>query len=179
MSRKPVMVLLAMLASLLLASHAPAVYHVETGRFLQKDPHATGLPILGDAGWLHGRAPLVPVSAFNLRQHFRDGMNTYEYLRSSPLNRSDPLGLYSTAWMASLAPGIAANILQNALMGAAASATNAGIWAVNFTASGALVVGYNFDNIMMFAQNADANWDNWINEFSRRGVTVDRHMNVR
>lgn len=44
-----------------------------------------------------------------------------------------------------------------------------GIWTVNTTMSGALVVGMNFDAIMMFAQNADANWNNWISEFSSRG----------
>lgn len=95
MSRNPLLILLAVLASFLFTSNAYAVYHVETGRFLQKDPHGTGVPLITDAYWFNGRAPLVNVSGFNHHQQFRDGMNLYQYLRSNPVNRSDPLGLYA------------------------------------------------------------------------------------
>lgn len=49
--------------------------------------------------------------------------------------------------------------------------TTGGIWALNTTASGALAVGYNFDNIMMMASHMDANggqyWDDLVNMFGQ------------
>lgn len=98
MTCNSILVLLAVLASFLFTSKAHAVYDVQTGRFLQADPHATGLPIMPDQAqwWFHGRASVVEVNGFNTRQHFRNGMNTYQYLRSNPPRYRDPLGLY--AW---------------------------------------------------------------------------------
>jgi len=98
MARNPLLVLLAVIASLLFTSNAHAVYNVQTGRFLQADPYATGLPILNDQArwWFHGRPPMPEVGGFNVRQHYRDGMNQYQYLRSNPPRYNDPLGLW--AW---------------------------------------------------------------------------------
>lgn len=63
-----------------------------TGRFLQRDPVATGLPVLNE-NWYHGRAPLVAPGIFDARWHYNDGMNLYEFVGSNPVTRTDPSGL--------------------------------------------------------------------------------------
>jgi hypothetical protein len=94
MSRNPLLILLAVLASLLFTSNAHAVYHVQTGRFLQADPNASGQPLIYNAGWFHGVAPSVAVIGFDIEERYRDGANLYQYLGSNPLTNSDPLGLF-------------------------------------------------------------------------------------
>ncbi len=174
MSRNPLLLLLAVLASFLFTSNAQAVYHVQTGRFLQADPNGTGMPLITDSGWFGGRAPFVGISGFNFRQHYGDGMNHFEYVRSNPINRSDPLGLMSTIELGGVGgiQGMLAGLFNGAAsVGTSLSGlmTSGGVWAINTSASGALVVGMNFDAIMMFASNADANWNNWVNELSNWG----------
>jgi YD repeat-containing protein len=66
--------------------------HVGWGRFLQRDPNATGLPVQSDLGY-HGEALSGVVQAFNLGIHYGDGANVYEYIRSDPLGGGDPTGL--------------------------------------------------------------------------------------
>jgi hypothetical protein len=63
------------------------------GRFLQRDPNASGQVVLNDANRFHGRAPVVGIPHLDLRTMYGDGMNLYEYLGSNPITRNDPLGL--------------------------------------------------------------------------------------
>jgi len=67
--------------------------HVGWGRFLQRDPNATGLPVQAGLGF-HGDGFVASVQGFDLAVHYGDGVNVYEYLRSSPLGGSDPAGLF-------------------------------------------------------------------------------------
>jgi len=175
MSRSPLLILLAVLASFLFTSTAHAVYDVQTGRFMQADPNGLGQPLITDAGWFGGRAPMLAVRGVNIRQHYGDGMNHFEYLRSNPVNNRNPLGLMTTMdlGMTGGIPGMLAGLLNGAAsVGTSISGlmTSGGIWAINTTASGALVVGYNFDNIMMMTSHMDANggdyWDDLVNFFN-------------
>ncbi len=63
------------------------------GRFLQADPNATGLALMGHF-ILHGQAMDLAVDVVSLRDRFRDGSNLYAYLRSNPAAHVDPLGLW-------------------------------------------------------------------------------------
>jgi hypothetical protein len=65
------------------------------GRFLQSDPNATGVAVMGSLT-RHGRAAAFGADEFNLERHYGDGSNSYGYLESSPWGMSDPLGLYGT-----------------------------------------------------------------------------------
>ncbi|MCC6678160.1 MAG: hypothetical protein IT436_13545 [Phycisphaerales bacterium] len=70
------------------------VYHAGVGRFLQRDPNATGQPVLGNGNIeFHGLAAVVAAISPNLGLTYDDGMNLYEYLGGNPVNRSDPMGL--------------------------------------------------------------------------------------
>jgi hypothetical protein len=93
MSRSPLVHLLVLLISVLATSPALAVYSASTGRFLQRDPNATGLPVFSQLAY-NGESPGAPYIEFDIMIHYRDGTNTYEYLRSNPPLYSDPLGLY-------------------------------------------------------------------------------------
>lgn len=84
--------LVCWLAVSLLTGTALAEKDPVTGRFLQRDPVATGLPVLSE-NWFHGRAPRVDLGIFDARWHYNDGMNLYEFVGSNPVNRTDPSGL--------------------------------------------------------------------------------------
>jgi hypothetical protein len=62
------------------------------GRFLQRDPNATGLPVQAGLGF-HGDGFDASVQGFDLAVHYGDGANVYEYIGSDPLGGSDPTGL--------------------------------------------------------------------------------------
>jgi len=87
--------LLSLLAILLLActSSAPvaAEYNPKTGRFMQADPHGTGL-VVAPHLWYHGSNPTVTVNAAYELQ-FADGMNFYQFTQSNPITGIDPTGL--------------------------------------------------------------------------------------
>jgi len=68
------------------------VYSPSMGRFFQPDPNATAMTLI-EASAHHGRGMDALVSAFDVQGLYGDGMNLYEYLGSSPWQRSDPLGL--------------------------------------------------------------------------------------
>jgi len=66
-------------------------YSPALGRFFQRDPNATAMTLLGSSSTGSGfRAISI---AFSMNQLYGDGANLYEYLGSSPWNRSDPMGL--------------------------------------------------------------------------------------
>jgi hypothetical protein len=92
--RRIVMFAIYAVVAVLAPSLARAEYSPSLGRFLQRDPNATGQPVMLDAQWFHGRAPSTLVPGMDIEEHYRDGMNTYQYVKSNPLTNSDPLGLF-------------------------------------------------------------------------------------
>ncbi|MBX3387653.1 MAG: hypothetical protein KF768_13880 [Phycisphaeraceae bacterium] len=104
------------------ASHE-VVYHARNRvfsprhqRFTSVDPNATGVPILD--GLSFGGIAIGPSSIDpDYLAHFGDGMNAHAAFASNPIGLCDPLGLFTTAHLAPLAPGAAAAILRNALFG--------------------------------------------------------------
>ncbi len=117
--------MLAMAVFALVAADANAIYDPKHGRFLQRDPIGTGDIVVHDqqggprivvapgvvnparVGSIPGRAPVsnfIPrdpavvqprVSQASLTSNYVDGMNLYQYVKSSPLNGVDPLGLWN------------------------------------------------------------------------------------
>jgi hypothetical protein len=65
----------------------------DLGRWLQRDPNATGLGLIEDA-CRYGARWFPGIHAFDLATHCGDGPNPYEYVGSGPWIRGDPLGLY-------------------------------------------------------------------------------------
>ncbi len=84
---------LATFLALVCVASALAEYNPLLGRFLQRDPVATGLPVIENEYWFHGRAPQIYPSIFDARWHYNNGMNLSQYVGSNPVNRRDPLGL--------------------------------------------------------------------------------------
>jgi len=83
--------LLCMIALGALAADASAMYHPTMGRFLQRDPgpgHANRIGA-GGAARLGGFLPRDPTGS----NQYADGMNLYQYVRSSPTRHTDPTGL--------------------------------------------------------------------------------------
>jgi hypothetical protein len=163
---RPLALALALFLALLCSPAARAHFDVTSGRWLQPDPIGMAQQIQFDQWWFHGQTPMVGIGGPSLREHYRDGASHYEYLRSNTWTRSDPLGTFSTAWMAPMAPGMAWAIVENALMNAGLSA---GTWAVGAAGTGFLVATENWDSVMMAVQNTDANWDNWIGDAANAG----------
>ena len=83
----------ALVALLVASVAARANPDPQLGRFLQRDPNASGQLVLNDKTWFHGRAPYLEQPTVSIRAMYGDGMNLYEYLGSNPLTRSDPMGL--------------------------------------------------------------------------------------
>lgn len=65
-----------------------------TGRFLQRDPVGTGAAIIDDTTF-HGRAPRVVIYRPDGLVQYADGMNLYEFVKSNPINLTDPLGTWT------------------------------------------------------------------------------------
>jgi hypothetical protein len=59
---------------------------------LQRDPNATGAPVLTKMAF-HGMSLHVPPLELDLQRHYTDGLSTFQYLRSNPAANSDPSGL--------------------------------------------------------------------------------------
>jgi hypothetical protein len=68
-------------------------YDVDLGRWLQSDPNASGLLMLESARFSGGTPFLSPI-LIDLQGIYGDGGNLYCYLRGSPWDGYDPLGLY-------------------------------------------------------------------------------------
>lgn len=75
------------------ASTARANPDPTLGRFLQRDPNATGMIVLDDATWYHGRAPMPGYPNVDPASMYANGANLHQYLGSNPLARTDPMGL--------------------------------------------------------------------------------------
>lgn len=83
MPRFPILaVLVAALAALAFSPTASATYDPVKGRWLERDPLDVGFD---QAGFLKGTDS----------SGYREGANLFQYCRSSPISRSDPLGLAS------------------------------------------------------------------------------------
>ncbi len=68
------------------AVDALAMYNPATGTFMSRDPGAGAMTRIGAGGPAIG-------GGFAPRDQYRDGMNLYQYVRSSPANHLDPTGL--------------------------------------------------------------------------------------
>ncbi|MBX3364546.1 MAG: hypothetical protein KF866_07255, partial [Phycisphaeraceae bacterium] len=68
-------------------------YDPQLGRFLQRDPNATGLLILREVA-LGGKSIGASVFRLDLATHIGDSVATSAYLGINPLTRSDPTGLW-------------------------------------------------------------------------------------
>ena len=64
------------------------------GRFLQRDPNATAMPLL-EANILNGQLLPFELQALELLNLYAYGTNIYPFARSSPTNWADPLGLWA------------------------------------------------------------------------------------
>ena len=69
-------------------------YSPALGRFLQRDPNETAMPLL-TAMVSNGGTVGILLGAFDAQAHFGTGMNVYLYLGSNPLHGYDPMGLMS------------------------------------------------------------------------------------
>jgi hypothetical protein len=67
-------------------------YSPTLGRFLQRDSNETALPLLAAAAF-HGEIVGGDGVGLDIRNHYGDGMNLYEFLGSNPPGRGDSLGL--------------------------------------------------------------------------------------
>ncbi|QYK47766.1 MAG: hypothetical protein KF838_13365 [Phycisphaeraceae bacterium] len=63
------------------------------GRYLQRDPNASGQVVLNDATWFDGAAPMVDPSFVAMREVYANGLNLYTMLGNNPVMHHDPLGL--------------------------------------------------------------------------------------
>jgi hypothetical protein len=98
-------------------------YSPTLGRFIQRDPNETALPIM-TALAMNGESWSIATGGLDAQALYGDGMNLYGYLSSNPVNRSDPSGLFS---------------LPEISMG---GAINAGLFALNV--GGPIMDGYNY-----------------------------------
>jgi RHS repeat-associated protein len=67
-------------------------YSPALGRFLQRDPNETGLPII-TALLMNGQSMSILMSGFDARGLFGDGVNLYLFAGANPVNRLDPSGM--------------------------------------------------------------------------------------
>ncbi len=95
------------------------VYSPALGRFLQRDPNETALPVLGA---LASNASTISalVGPFVAAAHYADGMNLYTFAGGNPVMNRDPLGLSLMDDVDSLIGEIAG---QRVAAGAAVSST--------------------------------------------------------
>ena len=84
----------------IVAADASAMYHATLGRFLQRDPGVgAGSPArVGSAGAAVGGGFIErdPTGS----NQYADGMNLYQYVKSSPGGHLDPTGLRAKTWFA-------------------------------------------------------------------------------
>jgi hypothetical protein len=73
------------------------VYNPRLGRWMQRDPIHTGMP---HVSWSRTNGPHITVMPMHTPPYV-DGLSPYEYVRSNPVNRRDPSGMFSLADFAS------------------------------------------------------------------------------
>ncbi|HYD02255.1 MAG TPA: polymorphic toxin-type HINT domain-containing protein, partial [Phycisphaerales bacterium] len=69
------------------------VYHPMLGRFMQKDPNESGLPVIANGAMMAANPAMASLLPFDAQGMYGDGMNLYGYLGGNPYVRRDPLGL--------------------------------------------------------------------------------------
>lgn len=94
--------LIALLTIAIFAPNAAAVYDPATGRFIQRDPRANphfDSMRIGLASSTFGM-PSTPVRIGTVQTHDSNDelTNLYEYVRSNPMTRVDPMGLQGIGW---------------------------------------------------------------------------------
>ncbi len=62
------------------------------GRWLTRDPAEAAIPIITALAF-NGATPYDSIDRLIPNEHYRDGLNLYEFVGSNPVNRIDPLGL--------------------------------------------------------------------------------------
>jgi YD repeat-containing protein len=105
-----------------LVSYSRIHYHTRNrvldptlGRWLQRDPNATGQCVIESLAH-HGRQAEVQMSDAGLEGHMEDGLNTHQYVRGNPIRGGDPLGLFDMGSMmfgSSTAAGLQSEWTQN------------------------------------------------------------------
>ena len=63
------------------------------GRYLQRDPNASGQVVRSNDLWFDGAVPFVDPSSAAVREAYANGLNLYAALGNNPIMRTDPLGL--------------------------------------------------------------------------------------
>jgi hypothetical protein len=80
--------------SVLLASLAAIANPVpQHGRYLQRDPNASGQVVLNDEAWFGGQPPFIMPAESVFASIHANGPNLYAMLGNNPVTRTDPLGL--------------------------------------------------------------------------------------
>jgi len=69
-------------------------YSPTFGRFIQRDPYETAMPIFSFLA-MNGDIMQLVNHMFSLQGHYGDGMNLYQYCGSNPVNLRDPSGTFS------------------------------------------------------------------------------------
>ncbi|MCG3136729.1 MAG: hypothetical protein HJJLKODD_00565 [Phycisphaerae bacterium] len=80
-------------------------YDPELGRFIQKDPNLTAMPIIMSA-LFNAQSFEIELKMYDLMERYEFGTNLFEYLGSNPNTRLDPSGLAWTGFDAALTVGI-------------------------------------------------------------------------
>lgn len=90
---------LTLAATLLCATAqiARGEYHPALGRFMQRDPHATGMAITA-AQAINGSPIALTLWTPDQEFNYRDGLSAYDYVRANPVSHRDPTGLYDDFW---------------------------------------------------------------------------------
>jgi RHS repeat-associated protein len=103
-------------------------YSPALGRFLQRDPNETGIPIIAALA-MNGEAAETLFGGFDAQGLFGDGMNLYLFAGGNPVNSRDPSGLDTYASLMTAVAGL--NTLQAAGLATAITAgVIAAAWAL-------------------------------------------------
>ena len=89
-------------------------YAPDLGRFVQRDPHATGLALVCSA-WTGVPAVMPEINGFDLSSHYGDGPSVYQYVIGNTWTNSDPEGCLVRG-LALLLPG-PSDMITGALQG--------------------------------------------------------------